>query len=98
MLIANGDFEPCPKIRGKPISIGLSQISASSIELKFYDRSEMAKRRDMTMPEQAKQSSSNDLLQKEYHEIGIPSVAAACCVKKHVEAKHTDYDPVREKK
>ncbi|WP_321449241.1 hypothetical protein [uncultured Cohaesibacter sp.] len=52
----------------------------------------------MTMPEQAKKSSSNDLLQKEYHEIGIPSVAAACCVKKHVEAKHTDYDPAQAKK
>ncbi|WP_319410958.1 hypothetical protein [uncultured Cohaesibacter sp.] len=51
----------------------------------------------MTMPKQAKKSSPVDLLQKEYHEIGIQSVAAACCVKKHVEAKHTDYDPVHEK-
>nr|WP_321458024.1 hypothetical protein [uncultured Cohaesibacter sp.] len=46
------------------------------------------------MPKQAKKSSEKDLLQKEYHEIGIPSVAAACCVKKHVEDKHKDYDPV----
>ncbi len=50
------------------------------------------------MSAQAKKVSTTDLLEKEYHEIGIQSVKSACCVKKHVEEKHTDYDPVCEKK
>ena len=45
------------------------------------------------MSEKAKKAASaNDLLEKEYHEIGIDAVAAACCVKKHEEQKHVDYD------
>ena len=46
------------------------------------------------MSEQNKKPSpAKDLLEKEYHTIGINAVAAASCVKKHVEEKHTDYDP-----
>ncbi|WP_180966761.1 hypothetical protein [Cohaesibacter celericrescens] len=40
-----------------------------------------------------KPTPQDDLLEKEYHKIGISAVAAASCVKKHVEEKHTDYDP-----
>ena len=51
------------------------------------------------MSEQAHQNpASNDLLEKEYHEIGINAISAAACVKKHVEDKHTDYDPHVEEK
>nr|WP_321974841.1 hypothetical protein [uncultured Cohaesibacter sp.] len=59
----------------------------------------MAKKASIrAMSAQAKKVSTTDLLEKEYHEIGIQSVKSACCVKKHVEEKHTDYDPVCEKK
>ena len=48
---------------------------------------------DRAMSEQAKKTlSSQDLLAKEYHDIGINAISAACCVKKHREEKHTDYD------
>ena len=45
------------------------------------------------MSDQAKKPvSSDDLLEKEYHEIGIHAITAATCVKRHQEEKHTDYD------
>ena len=45
------------------------------------------------MSEQVKKSApAKDLLEKEYHDIGINAITAASCVKKHVEEKHTDYD------
>ncbi|SNY92553.1 hypothetical protein SAMN04515647_2824 [Cohaesibacter sp. ES.047] len=47
------------------------------------------------MSEQSKSApASQDLLEKEYHEIGIEAIAAACCVKRsHQQKKHADYDP-----
>ena len=45
------------------------------------------------MTEQNKKYGKEDILEKEYHKIGIGAIAAASCVKKHKEEKHTDYDP-----
>ncbi len=47
------------------------------------------------MAEQSKSApAAQDLLEKEYHEIGIEAIAAACCVKKaYQQKKHADYDP-----
>ena len=47
------------------------------------------------MAEQSKSAqAAQDLLEKEYHKIGIEAIAAACCVKKaRQQNKHADYDP-----
>ncbi len=42
-------------------------------------------------------AANDDILEKEYHEIGIHAVQAATCIKKQTaEKKHADYDSVLE--
>lgn len=42
-------------------------------------------------------AANDDILEKEYHEIGIHAVQAATCIKKQTtEKKHVDYDSVIE--